>query len=139
MDEEKIVYEIGYHLAPSGGEDAVQSVSEKLKKAIAENGGIILSEELPKLAALAYDIKGVGKAYFGWIKFEMEPRLVVAFDAFVKQQKDILRFLIVKTDKENNIHYHKISEPQALEEIIPEAKKTSVEEIDKSIEDLVIN
>ena len=145
MSEDLFVYEIGFHLAPTLEEEGVFKVVTQIKKGLSSSGGELLSEENPKMIALSYEIGKFDKALFGWLKFQIAPSKIEAFKAFMEGQKEIIRFLIVKTDKENNIHYHKISMPKKEEmrevkeaEMHEEAKKTSVEEIDKSIEELII-
>lgn len=153
MNEDTNIYEIGFHLLPTVEEDRVSKIVDEIKKNITENGGSILSEESPKMTSLTYSISkaietsrsSFDKAYFGWLKFSILPENISKIYSWSKDKPEILRFLIVKTDRENSIHFHKIAaarkEEREAEEVIEkseEVKQVKEEEIDKSIEDLVI-
>ncbi len=150
-DGEKI-YEVGYHLLSSIAEEQISTEVEKVKATLAKEKAIILAEESPKLIPLAYEIKkafsGVykkfDKAYFGFIKFELsETGDVTKIDAALKNNENILRYIIVKTVRENTMYSPKISTYKGelkskgakLEK--PAEKSASVEEIDQSIEEFV--
>jgi ribosomal protein S6 len=132
LGEDLTVYELGFHIAPNISEEVVGNVVETLKKGILDLGGNIASEEAPKLVPLAYAIGKHEKAYFGWVKFEMEPGNISKLNVFTQARKEVVRFLIIKSDKENSIHYHKISAPKKESTSAPE-------DLDKSIEELVIS
>ena len=113
---EVLVYEVGYHLVPTIDESDVLVHSSKIKSLIEEKGGVIISEEMPKSMALAYEIsKSVNtkrqkfnKAYFGWVKFEMDPAQVLDLKNKIESLSEVLRLLVIKTVKENTIHTPKI-------------------------------
>lgn len=147
------IYEIGYHLLPNIDESEVPVQSLKIKSIIEENGGLILSEEMPKIMVLAYDIcktinskkQKFNKAYFGWVKFEIDPSKVSDIKNKVENNPNVLRFLIIKTVKESTMHAPKIpmfkkesSREEKSEERV-ETPKASEEEIDKSIDELVVD
>jgi len=158
---EVLVYEVGYHLMPTIDEAEVLSYSSKIKSLIEERGGAIISEEMPKLMVLAYEIsKSVNtkkqkfnKSYFGWVKFEMDPALVLDLKNKIENIPEVLRLLVIKTVKENTISIPKIPMfrkenrdgsiitlkdfPVKDEKI--EKIEISEEEIDKSIDELVDN
>jgi ribosomal protein S6 len=151
-ENDNLVYEIGYHLLSTVEESDVPVQSLKIKSIIEENGGLIISEEMPKMTVLAYDIsKAVNskrqkfnKTYFGWVKFEADPAHVSDIKNKVESLPNILRFIILKTVKEDTMHVHKI--PMFKKESNKEEKngehtekpKASEVEIDKSIDELVI-
>lgn len=160
MKEDLKVYEIGFHLSPSLEEGEVEAKVASIKEAITKNGGNSISEETPKMVNLAYTIevhsdagnKRFDKAYFGWVKFEMEPEKVSNMSTFAKADKGIIRFIVVKTDKGNTVLFHK-APVQAKKDVSPDElvdteaepalpvvaeKPASEEEIDKTIEDLVV-
>lgn len=159
------IYEVGYHLTSHVSEDALPVESAKVKEAIASQGGIVLSEEEPKLTPLAYRIdKRVGNkrtwfdsAYFGWVKFEGEPAAVMKLKKFMEENENILRFLIIKTVRENTMVKKSLllakppvvtpnSPSKAFEKEGGEEKSEAPapapivdeEALDKQIEDLVI-
>lgn len=156
---EKLVYEVGYHIIPTIDEMEVPSEALKIKSFIEDKGGSIISEEMPKTMVLAYEIsKNIGskkhdfnKAYFGWIKFEIEPSEIASIKNKLDSTVEVLRFIIIKTVRENTIHIPKI--PMFKKENSKENKdvkeeegaeqadkpKASEAEIDKSIDELVIS
>ena len=107
--EGRIVYELGFHLLPTLAGDKVGDAAGALRKTIEKNGGIFISEELPKEMQLAYTFvkkensKNIkyDSAFFGWIKFEMLPENALALKEEVETDKSILRFIVVKTIREH--------------------------------------
>ncbi len=156
-NEEKI-YEIGYHLISSIAEENVSKEVEKIKEYLAKEKAGIISEGAAKLRPLAYPIKksfqGTYKtfdsAYFGFIKFELpEDAEIAKIDEKLKNNENVLRFIIVKTVRENTMYSPKITvfkegegkgRPIAIktEKTVLEAP-ASIEEIDKSIDELLVN
>ena len=152
--EEKI-YEVGYHIVSSVAEEQIPAEVEKIKSYLAKEKAIIISEEAPKLRPLAYSIKKAfggtyktfDKAYFGFIKFELgEEGDIRNIDLSMKNNESVLRYLVIKTVRENTMYSPKItvfSDKDAKikkifkEEAIKGEKTATIEEIDKSIDALV--
>lgn len=154
--EEKI-YEVGYHVVSSVAEENVPAEVEKIKAYLAKEKAIIISEEAPKLRPLAYSIKKAyggtyktfDKAYFGFIKFELgEDGDIRNIDSAMKNNESILRYIIIKTVRENTMYSPKItvfSDKEGKlkknfkeEKVVVNEKSASVEEIDKSLDALVV-
>ncbi len=149
-NEEKI-YEIGYHLISSIAEENVPAEVDTIKDVLVKEKANIISEEMPKLRPLAYSIKKAfggsyktfDKAYFGFIKFELNEGDIKNIDSSLKSNGSVLRYIVVKTERENTMYSPKItvfsdkeSKPKTLK--VEKTEKTaSIEEIDKSIDDLV--
>ncbi len=149
------IYEVGYHIMPSVLEEKLPLEVSAIESAIVEkNGGVIISSETPSKIELAYTMaKKVGstrykcdEAYFGWIKFEMPASNVNTLKTFLDAQDNILRFILIKTVRENTLVGAKLlaDEKSALipkEDVKSELKvaKTSATEaeIDKTIDELV--
>src|SRR5690349_21318529 len=93
------VYELGYYLLPTIEEENVAGEVSKLHDLIKENKGIIISEGAPFLRNLAYEISKkvetknshFNKAYFGWIKFEVEKSEILNIQTKVENIPNILR------------------------------------------------
>lgn len=153
-DGEKI-YEVGYHIISSVSEENVPAQVEKIKSYLAKEKAIIISEEAPKLRPLAYSIKKAfegsykvfDKAYFGFFKFELgEEGDVRNIDLAMKKDESILRYIVIKTVRENTMYSPKItvfSDKEAKIKTFREdkpvkgEKTATIEEIDKSIDALV--
>jgi len=153
--EEKI-YEVGYHIVSSVAEEQIPTEVEKIKAYLAKERAIIISEEAPKLRPLAYSIKKAyggtyktfDKAYFGFIKFELgEEGDIRNIDLSMKNNESVLRYIVIKTVRENTMYSPKITvfsdKDAKIKKIFKEDKAVkgekvaTIEEIDKSIDALV--
>lgn len=152
---QKQVYEIGFHILPTVAEEKLSGEVEVLQKAIQDGQGEIISESFPEMRDLTYsmqkyiDTKKVSfdRAYFGWIKFESEPALAQELKQVADSHPNMLRYLIVKTVKENTLLSKPAEKPvQEKQEEPTEKSTTEAEEkgdideetIDESIDELVI-
>lgn len=146
------VYELGYLFSPNIKEDEILSVFDSLKVKIQNFGGVFVSEELPKMIPLAYTmIKTIqnknhkfDSAYFGWIKFEMDSSSIKTLEKDLKLDNNLIRFLIIKTVKENTLYSKKFNTKEfskrktiSNKEEGVEAVEINKEEIDKEIDALV--
>lgn len=150
------IYEVGYHIISSVSEENIPAEVVKIKACLAKEKAIIISEEAPKLRPLAYSIKKASggsykvfdKAYFGFIKFELgEDADIRTIDLSMKNNESVLRYIVIKTVRENTMYSPKItifSDKEAKiktifkeDKIIKGEKKATVEEIDKSIDALI--
>ena len=155
------VYEIGFHIVPTVGEDGVSAVVESVRKALGDNE--IISEGFPKKMTLAYQVERLStgatadgstqgkyekytESYFGHIKFAMQRESINAFTAGVRVLQPILRFLIIETVREDIAQAPRRAvftsdrlEGKTLEKPAQEPEKAaevSDAELDKSIEAL---
>jgi ribosomal protein S6 len=163
MEQEKIekgdnmtVYEASYLLLPSLAESQVPGKAASLKDKLTSLGGQIISDENPVLIDLAYPMTKVvatvrhkeSRGYFGWVKFEILPGEMENIKKAFDNDGEILRYLIIKTVRENTLLNGKMKlgrdekskkEDENEEVVAPvEEKEIVSEEIDKSIDDLVI-
>ena len=165
MTVDLAVYEISYLLLPSLAFEQIPTKATVLKEVITSFGGVVISDEDPVLIDLAYSMTKlvgttrhkVSSGYFGWVKFQMPKENTAEVTANIKKNLDanpeILRYLIVKTVRENTLLNGKMKlqkedrvrrdAPEGLPvedvESVTEISKDMVpEEIDKSIDDLVI-
>ena len=153
--EKATVYEVGYHIVPTVSPEHLAGEVDALKGILGKVGATIIGEEFPRMRSLAYPmLKVVGPkrdyfetAYFGWIKFEAEPKAAGELKNALDISEKVLRFIIVKTVRENTMHGHKFlkdgkeaprrtsSTDKKVEGAKPEV---TAEELDKSIDKLVI-
>jgi ribosomal protein S6 len=147
------VYELGFHIVPTIAEEKVANVFGDIKSLLEKNGAIFISEEYPKMRPLAYTMlkNEAGKnekfnfAYFGWVKFDLGKEEIALVKEKLEKNKEILRFLIIKTVRENTLYGHKIPRKENEKPEVPvvgvipeEVVMASEEEIDKTIEELVV-
>ena len=147
------VYELGYLLVPNIPEENVPVIFGNLKELVSSLGGNHISDEMPKMIPLAYSMVKVvanvrskfNTAYFGWIKFTMDSDKVLELKKKLDFDPNFIRFLILKTVKENTIaakrfvrgdFAHRKPKAKAGEEG-EAAAPINKEEIDKEIDALV--
>ena len=149
------IYEVGYHIVPAVSEENLSNEIEAIKNFLIKEGVKIISEEFPRMFQLAYSIRknmDDGKrdfdtAYFGWIKFDATEAPVTKIKKFFDENKNILRFLLIKTVRENTLYFPKGSDAVSTIGELKEAKKDerekeikspiSQEELDKTIDKLI--
>lgn len=98
-------YEIGYLLSPAVPETALEdTVSKLLVAPITVAAGEVEEQELPTLITLAYPIRKTvdhktsvfTNAFFGHLRFIVEPLAIAQLASKFQDQPEILRFLIVE-------------------------------------------
>ncbi|MES2315474.1 MAG: 30S ribosomal protein S6 [Patescibacteria group bacterium] len=153
-DSDKRVYELGYLLVPTIASENVPASYSSLKDLVVSFGGEVIADEIPKNIQLAYTITKVvtnvrtkyNSAYFGWIKFFMDPEKVLELKKKVDLSPEVMRFLLLKTVKENTIATKRFvgrdsayRRPSATHKTTDteEAAPINKEEIDKEIDAMV--
>ena len=150
MMEEGKVYEISYILDNRLEEGKALEKSDAFKKDIASLEGSFISEETPYVRELSYEMIRVvnnvnvrfTEGYFGWVKFEMIPSKIEELDKKLKLDEEVVRFLILKTVKDNDIFTKNVpvmkSDPTIVTVFAKEEIETLIEElnIDTTKEDI---
>lgn len=106
------VYEISFIFDNKLDEGAALEKSNALKQSIATLGGSFISEEAPYMRELAYEMIRVvnnvnvrfNEGYFGWIKFELDGEKVKDFEKAIKLDEQVVRYLVVKTVRDNTVY-----------------------------------
>ncbi len=153
------IYEASFLITPSLPEEKLLALTASIKDVILSRQAIILSEEMPKMRALAYTVERTAQgrvykydtAYFGWLKFEGDPDLLPLLKEFLEKSEHVIRFLLIKTVRENTMaslkFIHAIRTDDGKEprrevkrepSAEPAAPKMTTEELDKTIEELVV-
>lgn len=148
------VYEVGFHVVPTVGDDGVSAVVDKIRAVLEKAGSEFIKDEFPQKVTLTYTIErsSSGKrekfrdAYFGFIKFACEKSEVQALQQTLRGMPDVLRFLLIETTREDIVEPRRavfssdrlegetIKKPTSAPEA---AAPVSEEELDKSIDALV--
>ncbi len=105
------VYELGFHFVPTLSEDEVAVQFSHLKSLIEKKGGTFISEETPRMTDLAYEItktvkaqkKRYTSAYFGWVKFDIDPEEIAGIEKDMKAFEPVLRYILITTVRENTL------------------------------------
>ena len=151
------IYEVGYHIVSSIPEEGVGARVAQVHDVIEKAGGTIISEEFPKTVELAYEMvkvadnqrKSYTSAYFGWVKFEGPGSSVEVVKKALDGDREILRFIVIKTVRENTLIPKKVAmqagrkeediAAERAERREKEDKEKAVmteEELNKTIDDL---
>lgn len=133
------VYELAFHLVPTISESEVAVQFSHLKSFIEKKKGAFISEQLPTLTRLMYEIpktvKGQKKwyenSYFGWIKFSLEADEIEAIEKEVKNFDSMLRYLLIKTVAEDTMAPAHLTQPK-------ETRKSSRDEDGSPVEEVAV-
>lgn len=141
-DEQELVsYEFAYHILPTVAEGEVITVTSSLKDLITKAGGQIFDEEEAERFELAYEIdkylegkyRKFTSAYFGWLRFKLTPAALAELTANIEDNKQLLRFLMVrltKVEEANPFKFHealvdtKITNIDLEEDVVDEVVDT---------------
>lgn len=151
------VYEVGYHIIPAVAIESLSNEVENLKNFLTKEGAVIISEDFPKIRELSFTMsKAIGgskrkfdTAYFGWIKFNIDNASISKIKKFFDEYENILRFLLIKTVKENTLFSAPTPKPvisaskdelkMATKDLSDKDIKSSISEaeLDKTIDKLI--
>jgi len=158
--QEPRIYEVGYLVIPSIGEEELPQAVTTIKEVILAKEAQVISEEYPKLIPLAYTMVKVldnkhtrfDTAYFGWVKFEAMPHHIPEIQKTLDGNNQLLRYLCILTVRENTMVTGRIqtrsTRASADESVMVAPIDTPVAEsvapmneevIDESIENLIID
>lgn len=154
----KVVYELSFLLLPTISEEESVIKAGEIKNKLNSFGASLISDENPVLIPLAYPMVKVIQAsrqkadqgYFGWVKFEIDSNKIDTVKKFLDNHVDVLRYLIIKTVRENTLLNGKMklkSEDKKkfddkdevsddLSEVIKDEPVS--EDLDKAVDDLVV-
>ena len=139
-------YELAFHVLPTVAEGEVADVFAALKAAIEKAGGEFTSEEEPKRFELAYEIvkhlegrnRKFTSAYFGWVRFTLEPTKIEGLTEVIEGESRLLRHLLIrltKMEEANPFMFHEALEADQVAEEVDEEAAEEKESDDKKEED----
>lgn len=138
-ERELAAYEIAYHVLPTVAEGEVDSVTAELKNFITTAGGQIFDEEAAERFELAYEIekylegryRNFGSAYFGWVRFRLEPQALASVVEAVEEHKSVLRSLTIRLTKAEEAN------PFSFHESIADIKARTITIADEEVAEVV--
>lgn len=148
QDREPNVYEVGYLLVPTIAEPQVADEVNVVKNAIESLQSLFIADGgTPELMTLAYPMDHVvankhtlyESAYFGWVKFHARPEAVKELETALKGNKHLIRFMIIRTIKENTVLPKKFGTAPRKRDDAPAAAAPALTEaeIDKTVDELI--
>lgn len=105
------IYELAYILVPTLEETQAMARFGDMKALLADTGAQILTEDIPRLIELAYEMNRTienkktwfDTGYFGWVKFEIDPALIASIEEKLSRDETVIRYMIIKTVRENTV------------------------------------
>jgi ribosomal protein S6 len=156
--DSKPIFEVGYHIVPTVGDDGVAAVVDRVRAAIEKASTELIKDEFPQKVTLAYQIERAAEgrrekyteAYFGYIKFalsgeEGDGERINALENALRADRAVLRYLLVETVREDaspqrravfasdRLEGETIKKPVSAPEV---AGEVSEAELDKSLDAL---
>ncbi len=134
--DENEIYEISFIYDNRLTEEKAIEKLDTLKKVIASLKGSFISEEAPYMRELSYEMTRVvnntnvrfSEGYFGWVKFELSPSNIEEINKKLKLDEEIIRFLIVKAIKGNDVFTKDIEIMKADPTIVNVVKEDIVDD-----------
>lgn len=133
-------YELAFHVLPTVAEGEVSNVFQSLKDIITNHGGSLTVEEAPARFDLAYEIvkylegrnRKFTSAYFGWVRFTIDPSKIEEVVAEVEAKNELLRHLLTKLtslEEAYPFYFHEaLEQEKKVETIEVEEEKESEDE-----------
>jgi len=131
------IYEFGYLLVPTIKEEDLSVNYGNIKELVSSFGGEIIADDMPKAINLAYTISKVVS------KFTMDSQKVLELKKHLDLDPNFIRFLILKTVKENTIATKRFVRGETYKRPKAKSKENEVavpineKEIDKEIDAMV--
>ena len=143
-ERELVAYELAFHVLPTIAEGEVATVFDRIKADITKMGGELGVDEAPARFDLAFEIDKVlegrnrkfTSAYFGWVRFSIEPSKIAKVTEMVEGSKEILRHLLIrlsKVEEANPFLFHPAIADRVVETITLEAEEV-VPEVEVVVE-----
>lgn len=121
------IYELSYHIARTLSDSDADALLQAIRDALVQAGGSFLAEGALEESDLAYPINNHTKSLFGWMKFEATPDVVVALkENVLKTQKSIIRYVLIKTVREDTRASAQARTPHAGTGVVQEVETKGV-------------
>jgi ribosomal protein S6 len=153
--DEVTSYEFAFHILPTVAEGEVPETLTQIKAHVTKAGGEIFDEEAPERIDLVYPIvrhlegknRKFTSSYFGWIRFRVAGEKLDALQEELRGDTNILRFLMVKLTKIDEInpfrfHEHRKSMKMVEvvnEEVVPVTGAPTEVEVSAPVEEEALN
>ncbi len=93
-------YEIVYILNPVLSEKQIEDVTNKIKTLLTSKKGKVVNHENWGLKSLSYPIGNKNSGFYNLIEFTAEGDIISDFEVELRRDESIMRYLIVKLDKD---------------------------------------
>lgn len=124
-------YELNYLILPELKDEELNLLQEKIISLVQENGGILVSNTTAIKKLLSYPIKKRTEAFLASLSFQLNPEKLANLEKKIKEEKNILRYLIVSKRL-----YKKTLPPEKSKRII-KREKVELKDIDKKLKEIL--
>lgn len=129
-------YELTYLITPDLSEDEARAFQAKVNSFIAdegmlEEGNVILRKKL------AYEINKKNDAYMAVATFNADPEKIASLEKRLKEEKDILRYLLIIKEKQQTLRIRPHMARAKAENKETAEKKVELKEIDKKLDEIL--
>lgn len=83
--------------------EEIESLVEKTKQVITQNGGVIITADKWGKRKLAYPIKKQREGFYLYLKFECPPPLIKSLEHFFRINDTIIRHIIVRLSEKPGV------------------------------------
>lgn len=133
-------YELSYLIKPDLSEEEAQKTHQEIISSIQTKEGLLDASLDPKKIRLSYPIKKAEEAYLATIIFYLKKESINSFQKELKENKDILRFLVFvrkkpKATTEPSKQEVKIKPEETIK--MEKPKKAELKDIDKKLEEIL--
>lgn len=134
-------YELTYLISSLLPEQEAGNISVGINNFIQEKQGLVNEGGLPRTIGLAYPIKKENNAWLQTTNFSLEKAELQELEKKLKENKEILRFLILKKVKERKRAIRRIPKMviKKTQEAVPASpfQKAELEDIGKKLDEIL--
>ena len=129
-------YELTYLISPKISEEEIQAASQGIVSYIEEQGGVLSGvQNKPLKKFLGHPIEDNTMAYVGTLLFSLAPEKTKSLEEKLKQEKQILRVMLITKPEKERLNFRKIRKKFAPN--VVNKQKVELKEIDKKIEEIL--
>ena len=137
-------YELTYLISSKTSAEDLKSSQEKIGSLIQKEGGVIIETFAPFKSRVSLPAKKERGAFLNVLNFNLEPEKLKHLNKFLKEEKGILRYLLLSKKLPRKVakkprRVKRITEPKIEPQKTPRKKKEKVElkEIDKKLKEIL--
>jgi ribosomal protein S6 len=137
-------YELTYLISAEVSEEEATTIQNKIISLIQEKEGFSIEGKPPFKRRLAYSVEGQSQAYLTVLNFQMAPEKLADLEKELKEEKRILRYLILvkpPVKKEKAVRRPRNTAADKKGELRPilseEEKKVELKEIEKKLDEIL--
>ena len=132
-------YELAYLISGRLSPELALGNSQQIHESVQKREGLVAENRLPQPISLAYPIQKETAAYFAAAQITLEPAKLADLEQELKQNKEILRFLLIKKVKSRMKTIRR--RPPKPESEVPAGSaaetKTQLSDIEKKLDEIL--